>query len=333
MRSMRPLHPVLHVTTAPWLSVLLLTLGTLNAISALGQPAYPAKNIRVIVPSPTGGPSDIVARLIGDKMAQAFGKQVVIDNRTGASQIIGSVIVAKAEPDGYTLLQAAANMAINAVNVLDLPYDTIKDFAPISMTHATPYVLVVSGQSPLRTLPDLLKFVRANPGKITFGASGTGSPHELATLLMAQMTGGLPGMTAVQYKGSTPAHPDIIANRITFMFDPLAASAPHIRGGLMRALAVSTPQRNPSFPDLPTVAESGVPGYDFSSWGAMLAPAGTPRAVIMKLNSAVSAALAAPDINKRFTDMGLVVRASSPEEFTKFLQAEIARLRTLIAKK
>ena len=330
---MRPMRPVRHVTTAPWLSVLLLTLGTLSAISARGQPAYPAKNIRVIVPSPTGGPSDIVARLIGDKMAQAFGKQVVIDNRTGASQIIGTVIVAKAEPDGYTLLQAAANMAINAVNVTDLPYDTLKDFAPISMTHATPYVLVVGGQSPLRSLPELLKFVRANPGKITFGASGTGSPHELATLLMAQMAGGLPGMTAVQYKGSTPAHPDIIANRITFMFDPLAASAPHIRGGLMRALAVSTPQRNPSFPYLPTVAESGVPGYDFSSWGAMLAPAGTPRAVIMKLNSAVSAALAAPDINKRFIDMGLVVRASSPEEFTQFLHTEIARLRTLIAKK
>jgi len=327
------MRPMRHVTTTPWLSILLLTLGTLNAISALGQPAYPVKNIRVIVPSPTGGPSDIVARLIGDKMAQAFGKQVVIDNRTGASQIIGTVIVAKAEPDGYTLLQAAANMAINAVNVPDLPYDTIKDFAPISMTHATPYVLVVGGQSPLRSLPDLLKFIRANPGKLTFGASGTGSPHELATLLMAQMAGGLPGMTAVQYKGSTPAHPDIIANRITFMFDPLAASAPHIRGGLMRPLAVSTPQRNPSFPDLPTVAESGVPGYDFSSWGAMLAPAGTPRAVIMKLNSAVSAALAAPDINKRFIDMGLVVRASSPEEFTKFLQAEIARLRTLTAKK
>ena len=270
---MRPMRPVRHVTTAPWLSVLLLTLGTLSAISARGQPAYPAKNIRVIVPSPTGGPSDIVARLIGDKMAQAFGKQVVIDNRTGASQIIGTVIVAKAEPDGYTLLQAAANMAINAVNVTDLPYDTLKDFAPISMTHATPYVLVVGGQSPLRSLPELLKFVRANPGKITFGASGTGSPHELATLLMAQMAGGLPGMTAVQYKGSTPAHPDIIANRITFMFDPLAASAPHIRGGLMRALAVSTPQRNPSFPDLPTVAElsfmitaRGVPA------GASIAP-------------------------------------------------------------
>ena len=304
-----------------------------SSFAAQSQSAYPVKNIRVIVPSPTGGPSDIVARLIGDKLAQAFGRQVVVDNRTGASQVIGTHIVAKAEPDGYTLLQAAANMAINVINVPDLPYDTVKDFAPISMTHVTPYVLVVSGQSPLKSLPELLKFAKASPGKITYGASGTGSPHELATLLMAQMVGGIPGMTGVQYKGSTPAHPDIIANRITFMFDPLAASAPHIRGGLMRALAVSTPQRNPSFPDVPTVAESGVPGYDFSSWGGMLAPAGTPRAVVQKLNAEIGKALDMPDIRKRFNDMGLVTRPSTPEEFSKFVQAEIARWRVVLAKK
>jgi tripartite-type tricarboxylate transporter receptor subunit TctC len=300
---------------------------------ARSQTTYPARNIRVIVPSPSGGPSDIVARLVGDKLTQALGKQVVIDNRTGASQIIGSHIVAKADPDGYTLLQVAANMAINAVNVPDLPYDTVKDFAPISMTHATPYVLVVSGQSPLKSLPELIRLAKANPGKITYGASGSGSPHELATLLMAQMVGGLPGMTGVQYKGSTPAHPDIIANRITFMFDPLAASAPHIRGGLMRALAVSTPQRNPSFPDVPTVAESGVPGYDFSSWGGMLAPAGTPRAVIQRLNAVIVTALDMPDIRKRLIEMGLITRSSTPEEFGKFIQGEIARVRSLLAKK
>ena len=312
--------------------VTVLTATTLLGPSALAQPAYPVKNIRVIVPSPTGGPSDIVARLIGDKLAQSLGKQVVTDNRTGASQVIGTHIVAKAEPDGYTILQAAANMAINAANVPDLPYDTIKDFAPVSMTHVTPYVLVVSGQSPLKSLPELLKFAKANPAKTSYGASGSGSPHQLATLLMAQMVGGIPGMTEVQYKGSTPAHPDIIANRITFMFDPLAASAPHIRGGLMRALAVSTPQRNPSFPDLPTVAESGVPGYDFSSWGGMLVPAGTPRAVVQKLNAEIGKALAAPDLRKRFSDMGLVTRASSPEEFGAFVQSEIARVRSLMAK-
>jgi tripartite-type tricarboxylate transporter receptor subunit TctC len=302
-------------------------------LSAHGQATYPVKNIRVIVPSPTGGPSDIVARLLGDKLTQSLGRQVVVDNRTGAAQVIGTTIVAKAEADGYTLLQAAANLAINAVNMPDLPYDTVKDFTPVSMTHVTPYVLVVSGQSPSKSLPELLKFIRANPGKISYGATGLGSPHQLATLLMAQTVGGLPGMTEVQYKGSTPAHPDIIANRITFMFDPLAASAPHIRSGMMRALAVSTPQRNPSFPDVPTVAESGVPGYDFSSWGGMLAPTGTPRAIVQKLNAEIGKALAMPDIRKRFSDLGLVTKHSTPDEFGKFVQSEIARVRTLLPKK
>jgi len=302
-------------------------------LAAQSQTAYPAKNIRVIVPSPTGGPSDIVARLLGDKLAQAFGKQVVVDNRTGASQIIGSNLVAKAEPDGYTLLQAAANMSINPITVPDLPYDTIKDFAPVSMTHITPYVFLVSTQSPIRSVQELLKFIRANPGKITYGVTGPGSPHQLATLTMVQIAGGLSGMTEVQYKGSTPAHPDLIANRITFMIDPLAAASPHIKAGLLRALAVSTPQRNPSFPDVPAAAEVGLPGYDFASWGGVFAPAGTPRAVVLKLNAEIGTALALPDIRKRFGDMGLVTKHSTPEEFGKFLQSEIARWRALLAKK
>ncbi len=302
-------------------------------LTAQSQPAYPVKNIRVIVPSPTGGPSDIVARLLGDKLTQSLGKQVVIDNRTGASQIIGSHLVAKAEPDGYTLLQAAANMSINPITVPDLPYDAVKDFAPVSMTHITPYVFLVSAQSPLRSLPELLKFIKASPQKITYGATGPGSPHQLATLLMAQISGGLPGMTEVVYKGSTPAHPDLIANRITFMIDPLAAASPHIRGGLLRALAVSTPQRNPSFPEVPAAAEAGLPGYDFASWGGVFAPAGTPRAVVQKLNAEIGAALALPDMRKRFGDMGLVTKHSTPEEFGKFLQSEIARWRALLAKK
>lgn len=302
-------------------------------LAAAGQPSYPSKNIRVIVPSPTGGPSDIVARLIGEKLTQSLGRQIVIDNRTGASQIVGSSVVAKAEPDGYTLLQAAANMAINPIMVPDLPYDTARDFAPVSMTHLTPYVFIVSAQSQARSLPDLLKIIRGNPGKITYGVTGPGSPQQLATLLLAQMSSGLAGMTEVQYKGSTPAHPDLIANRITFMIDPLAAASPHIRGGLLRALAVSTPQRNPSFPDVPTAAESGVPGYDFSSWGGVFAPAGTPRAVVLKLNAEIGAALAAPDLVKRFNDMGLVARHSTPEAFGKFLQSEMARWRTVLGKK
>ena len=303
------------------------------APAAQGQATYPVKNIRVIVPSPTGGPSDIVARLLGDKLAQSLGKQVVIDNRTGASQIIGSNLVAKAEPDGYTLLQAAANMSINPIMVPDLPYDTIKDFAPVSMTHLTPYVFLVSAQSPIRSVPELLKFIRGNPSKITYGVTGPGSPHQLATLTMMQIAGGLAGMTAVQYKGSTPAHPDLIANRITFMIDPLAAASPYIRAGLLRALAVSTPQRNPSFPDVPAAAEAGLPGYDFASWGGMFAPAGTPLAIVLKLNVEIGTALTNPDLRKRFGDMVLVTKHSTPEEFGKFLPSEIARWRALLAKK
>lgn len=301
------------------------------AAQSQSQTAYPTKNIRVIVPSPPGGPSDIVARLLGDKLMASLGRQVVVDNRVGASQVIGTGIVAKAEPDGYTLLQAAANMSINPVTVPNLPFDAIKDFAPVTMTHITPYVIIVSAQSPVKSLPELLKFIRGNPGKVSYGATGTGSPHQLATLVLAQMSGGLPGMTEVQYKGSTPAHPDVIANRITFMFDPLAAASPHIKSGAMRAIAVSTPQRNPSYPDVPAVAEV-LPGYDFASWGGVFAPAGTPRPVVMKLNAEIGAALALPDITKRFDDMGLVPRHSTPEAFGQFLQSEINRWRALLKK-
>ena len=306
---------------------------TIASLTAHSQSSYPTKNIRLIVPVGTGGPSDLVARLLGEKLAVALGKPVIVDNRPGASQIIGANVVAKAEPDGYTLLQAAANMAINPLMVAEMPFDTIKDFAPVSMTHLTPYVVLVSAQSPVKSLPELLKFIKGNPGKINFGMTGPGSPQQLATLLMAQMVGSLGSMTGVTYKGSTAAHPDLIAYRISFMIDPLAAAAPHVRSGLLRGLAVSTSQRNPSFPDIPTASESGVPGYEFSSWGGVFAPARTPRAIVQKLNAEIGNALAIPDLSKRFTDMGLVAKHSTPEEFGKFLQAEITRWSAVLAKK
>ena len=297
-------------------------------LAANSQSAYPTKNIRLIVPVGTGGPSDLVARLLGEKLALSLGKPVIVDNRPGASQIIGANVVAKAEPDGYTLLQAAANMSINPIMVADMPFDTLKDFAPVTLTHLTPYAFLVSGQSPVRSLPELIKYIKDNPGKINYGITGPGSPHQLATLLMAQTAGGLGQMTEVTYKGSTAAHPDLIANRITFMIDPLAAAAPHIRSGLLRGLAVSTPQRNPSFPDIPAAAEI-LPGYEFSSWGGVFAPAGTPRAIVQKLNTEIGAALSSPDLRKRFADMGLIAKHSTPEEFGKFLQSEMSRWRVL----
>lgn len=301
--------------------------------SAVGQPAYPTKSIRFIVPVTTGGPSDLVARLLGEKLSVALGKPVVIDNRPGASNTLGAALVAKSEPDGYTLLQAAANMATVHILMTDLPFDAKKDFAPVSLTHLTPYVVAVSSQSPVRSLQELVKYVRDNPGKINYGTTGEGSPQQLATLLFAQTAGSLGKLTEVPYKGSSAAHPDLIANRITFMIDPLAAAGPHIRAGLLRGLAVTTAQRNPSYQDIPTVAEAGVAGYDFSSWGGVFAPAGTPRAVIARLNTEIVAALDSPELRKRFGDMGLVARSSTPEEFGKFLQSEINRWSGVLAKK
>jgi tripartite-type tricarboxylate transporter receptor subunit TctC len=189
----------------------------------------------------------------------------------------------------------------------------------------------VSAQQPVNSLAELFKHIRDNPGKITYGTTGQGSPQQLATLLLAQLVP-LGDMTEIQYKGSSAAHPDLISNRISFMIDPLAASAPHIKSGSLRALAVTTPQRNPAFPNLPTAIEAGVPGYDFASWGGLFAPAGTPREVVMRLNAEVARALASDDLRKRFDDMGLVAKASSPEDFGSFLQAEMSRWKGLVKK-
>ncbi len=303
----------------------------LCAAAVQAQSAWPSKTVKIVVPVTTGGPSDLVARILADKISSSIGRPVIIENRPGASQTVGAAAVAKSDPDGYTLLQAAANMAINPFLMSDLPYDTQKDFAPVSLTHLTPYVFVVSAQQPVNTLAELLKFVRDNPGKITYGTTGQGSPQQLATLLLAQMVP-MGEMTEVQYKGSSAAHPDLISNRISFMIDPLAASAPHIKSGSLRALAVTTPQRNPAFPNVPTAIEAGVAGYDFASWGGLFAPAGTPREVIARLNAEVTKALAAEDLKKRFEDMGLVARSSAPEDFGRFLVAEMNRWKGLVKK-
>ena len=220
-------------------------------LAAIGQSEWPAKAIRLVVPVTTGGPSDIVARLLAERLAASLGKPVIVENRPGASNTIGTALVAKADPDGYTLLQAAANMATLPLLMPDLPFDVVKDFAPVSLTHLTPYVFAVSSQSPVKSLQELIKYIKDNPGKITYGTTGEGSPQQLATLLFAQMAGGLGTMTEVPYKGSSAAHPDLIGNRFTFMIDPLAAAGPHIKAGSLRGLAVTTSQRVASFADMP----------------------------------------------------------------------------------
>ncbi len=294
---------------------------------------YPSKPVRIIVPLTPGGPSDIVARILGARLSTALAQPVIIENKPGGSQIIGADYVAKARPDGYTLLQGSMTMVANPIVMQNLPYDTVKDFAPVSLTQLTPYVFAVSAQSKIQSVADLVKFIRDNPGKVTYGTTGHGSAQELATLLFAQ-TLTLPAMTEVQYKGSTAAYPDLISNRIDFMIDPLAAASPHIKSGSLRALAVTTPQRNANFPNVPTAIEAGVTGYDFASWGGMFAPAGTPRDIVMKLSDEVAKALASPDVRKRFDDLGLLVpKSSKPQEFDDLLIAEMTRWKAVLAAK
>jgi len=277
----------------------------------------------------TGGPSDLVARMLGKELQSLWSQSVVIENRPGASQVVGAAYVAKANPDGYTLLQAAANMSINPFLMNDLPYDTVKDFQPITLTHLTPYVVVVSAQSSVQSFADLIERIRKSSTPLTYGSTGPGSPQQLATLLLAQQLK-LPAMTEVPFKGSSAAHPDLIANRVDFMIDPLAASGPHIKSGLLRALAVTTRERNGSFPQLPTALEQGANQYVFASWGGVFAPARLPASLVRTLNQDIRKILSNPEVMKKFDSMGLVAQGSSPEEFGTFVVDEMNRWRALI---
>ena len=308
-----------------WLcSGLLSTFGVANA-----QSAYPSQPVKLVVPVTTGGPSDLVARLLGKELQSLWSQSVVIENRPGASQVVGAAYVAKANPDGYTLLQAAANMAINPFLMNDLPYDTVKDFQPITLTHLTPYVVVVSAQSSVQSFADLIERIRKASTPLTYGSTGPGSPQQLATLLLAQQLK-LPAMTEVPFKGSSAAHPDLIANRVDFMIDPLAASGPHIKSGLLRALAVTTRERNGSFPQIPTALEQGANQYVFASWGGVFAPARLPASLVRTLNQDIRKILSSPEVMKKFDSMGLVAQGSTPEDFGTFVVDEMNRWRALI---
>lgn len=314
-----------------WIHAGLSLLLAMTATGGWAQSSYPARPVKIVVPVTTGGPSDLVARIVGKELQAQWGKPVLIDNRPGASQTVGAAAVAKSDPDGYTLLQAASNMAIYPFLMSDLSFDVVKDFAPVSLTHLTPYVIVVSSQSPIQQFSDLVKLIREQPGGISYGTTGSGSPQQLATLLLAQQLK-LPPMTEVAYKGSSAAHPDLIANRITFMIDPLAASGPHIKSGLLRALAVTTRERNPVFPTIPTAIEMGAAEFDFASWGGLFAPANTPPEVVGFLNAELRKLLTTEAMRKRFNDMGLVAQPSAPQEFGAFLVSEMNRWKGLIQK-
>lgn len=290
---------------------------------ALAQ-AWPSKSIRFVIPYPPGGASDVTARTLGIKLSEALGQPVVIENRPGANGIIALENVAKSPPDGYTLLMA--NLGPNAINAAvynKLPYDSIKDFTPIMLTTLVPQILVVNPALPVASVKELIALAKAQPGKLNFASAGNGASNHLSGELFKSMTG--VQLTHVPYKGDTPAMTDVIAGQVAIMFPTAIAATPHVKSGRLRALAVTSRKRVGSLPDLPTVEEAGVPGFEAVSWGGVMGPGGMPRDIVVKLHTELARILKMPDVSEKLTSLGAEIVASTPEEFAAYLQAEIAK--------
>ena len=289
---------------------------------------YPAKPVRWIAPYPAGGSSDLVARIVAQKLSDSYGQQFVVDNRAGAGGIVGSELAARATPDGYTLLLGnIAPLAISAT-IQRLPYDPLADFAPVSMLATGPTILVVHPSVAAKSVAELIALAKSQPGKLNYGSGGNGTPAHLTTELLKQMAG--INLVHVPYKGTGQSVNDLIAGQIQLVFASTPVALAHMKSGRLRALAVSSAKRTPLAPDLPTVAESGVHGFEFDSWWSLLAPRHTPASVINKLNAEVKRALQLADVKERFADLGIDPVYSTPAEYSTFLRREIAKFSQLV---
>ena len=291
--------------------------------TALAQP-YPSRPIRIIVPYAPGGTSDILARQIGPKLTEAWGQPVVVENRAGASGALGVEHVAKSAPDGYTLLIAtqtthAANPALYA----KLPYEAAKDFAPLTLAGSTPLALLVHPSLQIKDVKGLIAYAKANPGKLSYASGGNGTSQHLTMELLKSMTGTF--MVHIPYKGAGPAMTDFLGGQVNLMFDNLPTALPHVKSGKLTALAVSTAKRSALAPELPTVAESGLAGFDLATWFAFFAPAATPRELVEKISADMRRALAQPDTRERLTGIGVDIVASTPQELGEFNRAELVK--------
>ncbi|HMO48361.1 MAG TPA: tripartite tricarboxylate transporter substrate binding protein [Rubrivivax sp.] len=293
------------------------------------QAAWPAgKPIRIVVPFAAGGTTDIVARLIGQHLGQALGTTIIADNRAGANGITGSDIVAKAAPDGYTLVIVAPGHASNVTLQKKLPYDTLGDFEPIILLLQQPSLLVVHPTVPARTTAELLALARAKPGALNYASGGTGSSQHLAAAMFADMA--KLEMTHIPYKGSAPAEADLLGGQVNMMFASMVSVLPQVKQGRLRALAVSSEKRSTAVPDLPTVAESGVPGYAAVAWAGLLAPKGTPKAIVERLNAEVTRIMALPEVKERLNGLGAEFAPNTPAQFDAFIRSEITRWAAVI---
>jgi len=290
---------------------------------------YPTRPIRLIVPFPPGGGNDTVARAIADQAGPALGQPIVVDNRPGAGGIIGADLAAKSAPDGYTLfLGGVGSHAVNPNMHPKLSYDAVKDFAPITLVASAPSVLAVHPALPPRTIAEFTTYARANPGKLNYASNGNGSSSHIAAVMYETMAGAK--MVHVPYKGFGPALTDLMSGRVELMFNSIVAILPHIQSGKLRALAVTSKKRSSLLPDVPTLAEAGLPEYEAGSWYGILAPAGTPPAVIQRLHAEITKAVQMPEVQKRLAGEGADVIASTPQEFAAHIKAELARMRDVV---
>jgi tripartite-type tricarboxylate transporter receptor subunit TctC len=290
---------------------------------ACAQAPYPAKPIRLVVPFAPGGPVDTLGRAMQPKLAEALGQQIIIDNRAGAGSIIGTETVVKAPPDGYTLLLTSSSIAINPSIYPKMPFDATRDLAPISQLSTSSLIAVVHPSVPVRSIKELIALAKARKGELIYASTGTGSAPHLAVELFAAMTG--TKLIHVPHKGAAPATVDLLAGNVAFMFNNLISAVPNVQAGRLRALAVTGAVRTPALPDLPTVAEAGVPGYEASTWYAMFTPAGVPQPIVERLHREVAAIAKSPDIRKQLQAVGIDPVGGTPAALAQYLRSEIVK--------
>jgi tripartite-type tricarboxylate transporter receptor subunit TctC len=297
----------------------------LKARPAMAEAAYPNRIIKLIVPYPGGGTTDLLGRLIAEQIKSGLGATVIVENKPGAATTIGAEQVARSEPDGYTLLMATSTtLAINKSIYRNLAYDPVKDFAPIALVANVPFALVVNPQLPVKTLSEFVAYAKSNPG-LAYGSAGNGSPHHLGAEMLKSAAG--IDIRHVPYRGSLPALLDVIAGHISLMVVDLLPAIPHIRDGKVRALGVTTKKRVPAAPDIPTMADSGLPGYELVSWQGVVGPAGTPRPIVDRLSDEIGRLLADPATRERFTAIALETTdaAPTPDSFGEYIKREVGR--------
>jgi tripartite-type tricarboxylate transporter receptor subunit TctC len=295
-----------------------------SVAATVAAQTYPTKPLRMVVPFPPGGTTDILGRVAAQKLGEALGQQVIVDNRPGAGGNIGTELVAKSPPDGYTLLtDPGSTLTINPSLFAKLPFDPLKDFAPVTILAAVPNLLVVHPSLPVRSVKELIALAKAKPGQLNYASSGAGQSTHLSMELFKSMAH--VNMIHVAYKGSSPAITDLLGGHVLLMFDNMPSALPHAKAGKLRGIAVSTARRSPVMPDVPTVAESGLPGFEVSVWFAVLAPAATPREIVERLNGILVKALQSADVRERLSSQGAEPIGGTPADFTAVMKRDLAK--------